>query len=393
MDRILKRPLSLYIHIPFCIKKCAYCDFLSAPASAAIQKEYVKALKCEIAAEAESGAGYEVVSVFFGGGTPSILETGEIKGILKTISNVFCLRQNAEITVECNPGTLDKEKLCSYQQAGVNRLSIGLQSADNKELKEIGRIHTWEDFLHSYDMAREQGFANINVDLISALPGQSLASYENTLKKVIALQPEHISAYSLIIEEGTPFYKRYKQETNAEEKAAYSPLPDEETERQMYKRTAELLGQAGYVRYEISNYAKKGRECQHNIVYWKRGEYLGFGLGAASFFQGNRFLRERELKEYLQLIKTGKQTKREIQKLDETDAMEEFMFLGLRMIRGIKKEEFKKEFGRDINQIYKKVLEKYKRTGLLEEKDGWLRLTERGIDVSNVIFADFILLD
>lgn len=413
-----EQPLALYIHVPFCIKKCAYCDFLSAPAALNVQREYVKALKREIAAEAKRAAEYKVISVFFGGGTPSILETGEIAEILKVIADSFRLCRDAEITVECNPGTLDAAKLASYRQAGANRLSIGLQSADNRELVLLGRIHTWEEFLDSYRLARAAGFQNINIDLMSALPGQTLSSYTDTLKKVIALEPEHISAYSLMIEEGTPFYERYgtkakeksgaghgkcREQTGKTESSESLPendaevckepaaLPDEETERLMYEQTGLILKQAGYDRYEISNYAKAGRECRHNICYWERTEYLGFGTGAASLFRGCRFERERELAAYLRRIEGGGSAVTNLQQLSKQDAMEEFMFLGLRMMKGIEKSRFRQEFGQDIYEVYGDVLYKYKRLELLAEEDDKICLTGRGIDVSNVIFSDFIL--
>lgn len=383
---IEKKPLALYVHIPFCVRKCAYCDFLSAPAAAEAQEEYIRALKREIALEAERAAGYEVRSVFFGGGTPSILKAGEIAGILEGIAASYQLSWAAEITVECNPGTLSADKLRSYATAGVNRLSIGLQSADNQELLLLGRVHTWEEFLHSYLQAQEAGFSNINIDLMSGLPGQTLASYESTLQRVAALQPAHISAYSLIIEEGTRFYELYGP---AGERRA--ELPEEEAERQMYERTGQILERAGYHRYEISNYAKEGKECRHNICYWERAEYLGFGTGAASFFQGERFERERNLSAYISQIKENRKAVTGQHFVDSKEAMEEFMFLGLRMMKGISKNRFFREFGQDIHQVYGGAIGKYRELGLLLEEGDRIALTEAGISVSNVIFSDFIL--
>lgn len=391
----MKKKLAVYVHIPFCIRKCAYCDFLSAPAAKEVQERYVKALQCEIRSRADSftkpvfmaGAydSYEVCSVFFGGGTPSILEAGQIAGILDTLRECFAFAAAVEITVECNPGTLDADKLASYRQAGVNRISIGVQSADNHELALLGRIHTWEDFLSSYELVRKTGFDNVNVDLMSALPGQTLDSYEETLRKVAVLRPEHISAYSLIIEEGTPFYERYGQSGEAE------ALPDEDTERAMYVRTQELLSAAGYHRYEISNYARAGRECRHNICYWERAEYIGFGLGAASLFEERRYSNERDLLSYLKAAEQGGALHGEMQELSEQERMEEFMFLGLRMMRGVSKREFRRQFGRDMEEIYGSVLEKHQKLGLLGQEGDRIFLTERGIDVSNTVFCDFLL--
>ena len=261
----MKKDLGIYIHIPFCARKCAYCDFLSAPATEEVKVQYVKALKKEIEAFREMGQAYETVTVFFGGGTPSLLTGEQLVEILKEVNRCCPIRSGAEITVECNPGTLTEEKLKAYKRAGVSRLSMGLQSAQNEELKKLGRIHTWEEFLISYEMAREKGFGNINVDLMSALPGQRRKTWADTLEQVLKLSPEHISAYSLIIEEGTPFYERYSPGGPLSEE-----LPDEDTERQMYYDTKEILERAGYERYEISNYAKPGYLCRHNLAYWNR---------------------------------------------------------------------------------------------------------------------------
>ena len=275
--------LELYIHIPFCVKKCLYCDFLSAPAGEEVRERYVEALLTEIRGRGREYAGRPVSSVFFGGGTPSLLTGTQMKRLLGTVSGSFLLAADAEITAEANPGTVDLEKLTAYAQAGINRLSIGLQSADNVELAAIGRIHTWEQFLETYRQARQAGFVNVNVDLMSALPGQTAESYENTLRRVLALapQPEHISAYSLILEEGTPLYDSCQ--------AGLTDIPGEDTDRRMYQDTKRILEEAGYRRYEISNYAKEGFACRHNCGYWQRRDYLGLGLGAASLEGNVRF--------------------------------------------------------------------------------------------------------
>ena len=283
------KELELYLHIPFCVKKCNYCDFLSAPAEEETRAAYVDALLEEIRGF-EDPEDYEVVTVFFGGGTPSILPGQEIFRIMEALREKFSFRKGAEITLEANPGTVDKEKLSCYKKAGINRLSFGLQSADAEELKKLGRIHTWEKFLESFQLAREAGFSNINVDLMSALPGQTKESWEKTLRQVLALQPEHISAYSLIIEEGTPFYQLYEKDVERRD-AGEEPelLPSEEEERAMYEATGRILKEQGYLHYEISNYAKPGRECRHNLGYWQRRDYLGFGLGASTLLNPVRY--------------------------------------------------------------------------------------------------------
>lgn len=377
------RELSVYIHIPFCVKKCDYCDFLSAPAGEEEKKRYVDRLLTQLKKEAEDYRDQTVVSVFFGGGTPSVLETADTVRIMETLKTHFTLSKEAEITSEVNPKTADYEKLRAYRETGFNRLSIGLQSAEEAELKRLGRIHDYADFLAVYEAARKADFRNINVDVMAALPGQSVDSYKSTLKRVAALSPEHISAYSLIVEEGTPFFERYG------ENGCKGGLPTEEEEREMYELTQEVLGTYGYHRYEISNYAKEGYECRHNTAYWIRQDYVGFGLGAASLIGQERFCNTREMKEYM--AEDFAFEKQERQLLTEKDCMEEFMFLGLRLIRGVSKEEFFSRFGMSMDAVYGKVLEKLQAQGLLEEKDGQVFLTARGLDVSNYVFADFLL--
>lgn len=391
----MKTKLAIYVHIPFCVRKCDYCDFLSAPATKREREAYVRALGQEIRNFAgENGSclsGYEVCSVFFGGGTPSLLAADHLTGILGILRGCFCVREDAEITVECNPGTVTQEKLVEYCRAGVNRLSLGLQSADAGELRLLGRIHTWEDFLFTYRLARKTGFGNINVDIMGALPGQTVASYEGTLRQVLALRPEHISAYSLIIEEGTPFYERYGGETAGGAFPAGQCLPNEDAEREMYARTGELLQKEGYLRYEISNYALPGRECRHNICYWERTEYIGFGIGAASLFRGCRLDNERDISVYESRAEQGLGVCARKTRLSRRECMEEFMFLGLRMMRGVSREAFLRQFGQEMDAVYGAVLKKYLGLGLLKETNGRVFLTERGIDVSNAVFCDFLL--
>lgn len=381
----MRRELELYIHIPFCVKKCAYCDFLSGPASNQQIEEYVQALIEEIRYYKEFVKKYEVSTVFWGGGTPSLLTGEQMKALMETLRQTFFIRQNAEITMEANPGTVTVEKLRAYQKAGINRLSFGLQSVNNEELKMLGRIHTYEEFLESYEAARKAGFQNINVDLISAIPKQTISSWEQTLQTIISLQPEHISAYSLIVEEGTTFAKLYGEGCELEHL-----LPSEEEERRMYERTEELLQEAGYHRYEISNYAKEGYECQHNLGYWERKEYLGLGLGASSLIEETRFHNTDEMEEYLRDASNPILLRRGQEKLDRQEQMEEFVFLGLRKIRGIQEEKFAEMFGEDIWDCYGKNLERVIKEGLLEREEGVLRLTRKGIDVSNYVFYEIL---
>ena len=382
------KSLELYVHIPFCVRKCEYCDFLSAPAGADTQQEYVRNLLLEIEQKGVRCTDYEVTTIFFGGGTPSILKAGWIADILDAIHRNFKVRKDAELTIECNPGTLTFEKLSIYKSAGINRISVGLQSASDAELRELGRIHTYEDFLKSYDLIRKKGFSNVNIDLMAALPGQTLKSYEQTLRRVLALKPEHISAYSLIIEEGTPFYEKYEADELLREKGEKPQmLPSEETERLMYERTKELLLAHGYERYEISNYARRGYACRHNIGYWRRENYLGFGLGSASLLENERFHNTTDLTDYL----GGDYLAYEQEKLDKKSQMEEFMFLGLRMTDGISTECFRQTFGLTVELVYGPVLEQQIADQLLRKEDGRIFLTERGLDVSNYVMAQFLL--
>ncbi len=364
-----KKPLELYIHIPFCIRKCAYCDFLSAPAAPEVQEAYVGQLLQEIAASKKLPEDYEAVTVFFGGGTPGILKGELLCTILRALRDRFSVREDAEITVEANPGTVNRDKLVQYREAGVNRISLGLQSADNQELKLLGRIHTWEQFLESFQLARETGFRNINVDLMSALPGQTTESVHRTLERVLTLSPEHISAYSLILEEGTPFYKRYEGHPEL--------LPSEEEERQMYYDTRDRLCACGYEHYEISNFAKPGYACRHNLGYWERTDYKGFGLGAASLLENVRYTNQTDLTEYLKGNFAGTE-----EPLTEQAVREEYFFLGLRKMEGV-------EPGR-YREHYEERIQRLQAQQLLEEKDGRIRLTERGTDVSNYVMAQFL---
>lgn len=387
------KKMELYVHIPFCVQKCAYCDFLSMTAESTVKQAYIRKLKEEIRQRSPEYQDREVISVFFGGGTPSILYAHHIVEVMDTIRSCFNIMPDAEITMECNPGTLTAEKLQMYKKAGINRLSIGLQSAQEKELQLLGRIHTYEDFLASYDCARKQGFNNINVDLMSALPGQTLKSWEQTLKRVTMLRPEHISAYSLIIEEGTPFHKLYGYDDETRKKGE-KPLflPSEEEERQMYQFTKEFLEKKGYTRYEISNYARPGKECIHNVGYWKRVDYLGVGLGAASLMDNVRFSNVTKLTDYLNTdFSDGENHSAEVQELTKNQQMEEFMFLGLRMQEGINRNAFMEQFDSPVESVFGAALERMKQQGLVSEVNGQIRLTELGFDVSNYVFSELLL--
>lgn len=367
----------LYIHIPFCVRKCDYCDFLSAPGSEEAKASYTEALLREI--EAVKTEKREVSSIFVGGGTPSVLSPSLMGDIFEKIHESFSVAPDAEITIEANPGTLSKEKLFLYRSVGINRLSLGLQSPEETELKSLGRIHTYGEFLESFSLAREAGFQNINVDLMCALPEQTYEGWIRNLRTVAALQPEHISAYSLIIEEGTPFAKRKLN------------LPDEDTEYRMYEDTAGILAEYGYEQYEISNYAKKGLSCRHNIGYWTRKEYLGLGLGAASLWGNQRFSNTSDFSFYLKNSGSPEKIREDRETLSLETEMSEFMFLGLRMTEGVSKAEFLEGFGVPIENVYGKVLDKYKSMGLLEEKEGRIFLTREGIHVSNGVMAEFLL--
>lgn len=383
------KPLEIYLHIPFCAKKCRYCDFLSAPADRETQKAYIDAMKNEILRFPEAGK-YRVDTVFFGGGTPSLLPGKDIETLLEALRKRFVFSADPEVTIECNPGTADPDQLLAYRRMGINRLSLGLQSADGRQLALLGRIHTWEDFLFTYRQARKAGFRNINVDLMSALPGQSVSSWEETLRKTADLEPEHISAYSLILEPETSLYEQYREEAEKRERGEDTEiLPTEEEEREMYWRTQEILEEQGMERYEISNYAMPGFACRHNIGYWTGAEYAGFGLGAASLLNHVRYENPRKLSTYI----IGDFTERQRTVLRQKDEMEEFMFLGLRLKRGVSEGEFFRRFGRNMEAVYGETLIKLRREGMLKREGEYTALTRRGTDLANYVMAQFLLED
>lgn len=370
--------LSIYIHIPFCVRKCLYCDFLSGPACDGEMESYVNLLLWEIKEQSIFYGDHRVVSIFLGGGTPSLLSAHETGRILERVRDCFAVAEDAEITIECNPGTVTAEKLKNYITHGINRLSIGLQSTDDGELARIGRIHDYGAFLETYRLAREAGFRNINIDLMAGLPGQSIESYRKTLERVISLSPEHISAYSLILEEGTPLYVNQKSYT----------FPDEDEDREMYELTEKVLGEAGFHRYEISNYARAGWECRHNKVYWRRGDYVGFGLGASSMVGNVRWKNPDGQADYAACVERTERC--EVQSLTLQEQMEEFMFLGLRLTEGVDLREFRQYFGKSADEVYGKQMKTFTEQGLMERAGDRLRLTPRGIDVSNTVFAAFL---
>lgn len=400
------RKMELYLHIPFCVKKCPYCDFLSLPATEDTQREYVEALCREISFYGPKCREYLVTTVYIGGGTPSWLLEEHIGRIMGAVHRSFTVASDAEISIECNPGTVTAHKLAVYRAAGISRISIGCQSADNVELKLLGRIHTYDQFLKTYTIARESGFDNINVDLMSGLPGQTAEGFSQTLQKVLRLKPEHFSVYSLIIEKGTPFYDYYK--FDAVKQRAGMPtaaLPTEDEVYRIGKVTEQTLAAAGYGRYEVSNFAKPGYECRHNIGYWERENYLGLGLGASSLMENIRYTNIADLYRYLKeshYIREGlwenededlpaTNLHADVNRITRRAQIEEFLFLGLRMIQGISRERFAQAFGVQIEAIYQGILDELAEEGLLKKHAGRIFLTERGQDLSNYALAKFLL--
>lgn len=377
-----KKPLALYIHIPFCVQKCLYCDFLSAKASDMEKERYLDKLLRELAYWRERICdSYEIRTVFVGGGTPTCLEPRLWLRLGEALSDLS--EHTIEFTIEANPGTVTDEHMDVFQAIGVNRISLGLQSAQDNELKALGRIHDYKTFQQTYERLREKGFDNINIDLMEDIPEQTVSSYRSTLEKVLACMPEHISSYSLIVEEGTPFYRMQEE--------GKLLIPDEDTDREMYQMTQEILAEAGYHRYEISNYAKEGKECRHNLTYWSMDEYLGIGLGASSFFQGYRFTNETDRNRYLSLPESELSKPHHF--VTRQEEMEEYVFLGLRMMQGISLEAYQKRFQVDFQKQYQTVLPALFEKSLLavDKNHDRIYLTNKGIDVSNTVLAEFLL--
>ncbi len=376
----------IYIHIPFCKRKCSYCDFISFSNKDSLIEGYVEALKKEI--EDFDFSKCNVTTIYLGGGTPSYIKEEYIKEILELLKekliNNKVYWKDIEITIEVNPGTVTKEKLETYKEAGVNRLSIGLQSTNNSLLKQIGRIHKFEDFLDTYNLAKEVGFDNINVDLMIALPNQSIEDIKESLEKVVNLNPNHISVYSLIVEEGTLLEKQIDE--------GKMQLPSDEEERRMYWYVKNFLELHGYNHYEISNFSKKGKESKHNLNCWNQEEYIGFGLAAHSYIDGIRFCNTSNLEEYIDNIKNNSLDKnREIEERQEKEDKEkEFMMLGFRKIEGVDISKFKEKYQENPLYLFRKELDKLVSEGLIEVDLNSIRLTNKGLDLANLVFEEFI---
>lgn len=371
----------IYIHIPFCVRKCLYCDFLSFSGAENVYEDYINTLCKEIRNFKGEISHRTIDTVFVGGGTPSAIPTKMLGRVMGIVTDELNIGGDAEITMELNPGMATAESLSDYRSMGINRLSIGLQAWQDRHLKTLGRIHTKEKFVETYYLARKAGFRNINTDIMFSLPGQTMTDIEETLENIVKLAPEHISAYSLIIEEGTPFKKMFDSGVFKE--------TDEKLDRDMYAFICGYLKEYGYNRYEISNFSKKGFESRHNSIYWRTNEYIGFGLGAHSYFNGERFHNTCDMDEYLK--SRGEHRKKDVEVLTQEDKISEFMFMGLRMDEGVSKEKFKRRFNSDIRSIYREVIDKYKNMGMIRETEDTISLTDKGIDVSNVIFGDFLI--
>lgn len=384
-QQMINREFGIYVHIPFCTQKCYYCDFISFANKQAMVKEYVDALKKEIKFLKTENS--NITTIYIGGGTPSFIEAKYIADIIKSIKDNFVIEEVAEITIEVNPRTVTKEKLLKYKEIGINRLSIGLQSTNNRLLKDIGRIHTYEDFLDTYYSAREVGFKNINVDLMLALPNQTLEELDESIEKVVKLNPEHISVYSLILEENT---KLFDLVTNR-----LLILPDDDVERNMYWRVKEKLEQTGYNHYEISNFARTGYESKHNLNCWNQEEYIGVGVAAHSYVKGIRYSNTENLEQYICSIRKDDtnfvksiRTVHEIQTKDSKQ--KEYMMLGLRKIEGISISKFKNKFSVNPLYIYRKELNRLVNDGLIEVDMDNIRVTNKGLDFANITFEEFV---
>ena len=385
--------VGLYIHIPFCKQKCQYCDFKSYAGKEKFIDTYIRWLEFELKGVGEGNRlDYEnnlddlavVKSIYIGGGTPSFIDGKYIEEILSIANEYYTVDDNAEITIEVNPGTIDKDKFETYLRSGINRISIGLQSTHDRLLKELGRIHTYEDFLNTYNLARSGGFKNINVDLMLGLPNQSLQDLEESLKEIIKLNPEHISVYSLIIEEGTLFYKKLEMNEIV--------LPDDELERKMYWGTKKKLENAGYVHYEISNFAKPGFESKHNLSCWNQEEYIGIGVAAHSYTNDVRYSNIDSIEEYIKNYEEDNETDNFVfhEKQTKISKMKEFMMLELRKIQGIRIQDFKNKFGENPIYLYRKELEKLVNEELLEIDGDIIKLTNKGIDLANLVWEEFV---
>ena len=377
------KSIGIYIHIPFCERKCLYCDFNSYSGKKELISEYLEGLKQEIRLHKGMLEGFEAESIYIGGGTPSLLSGKALESIMMALKENIRIKAGAEISMEANPGTLNKENLKGYFNSGINRLSMGLQACQDKLLSKLGRIHSYQDFLNNLEDARAVGFSNINVDLMFALPGQGLKEWEVSLMKLIGLDIPHISAYSLIWEEGTAL-------EGLRDKSLLSPA-DEELELAMFHTARSILKNSGYNYYEISNYAKPDFECRHNIVYWKNQSYVGMGAGAHSYFNNRRYSNETTIEGYLKAIDKMGNPVKEVIEVSRTDEISETMFLGLRMTKGINIEDFKHRFGVTPMEVYPNILPKLKADGLILYNDEKIALTDRGIDLANLVFQELLI--
>ncbi len=377
-----QKDLGLYIHIPFCKAKCLYCDFNSFACRDDFVPAYFNALKKEICLYSDIIKGHRIKTVFIGGGTPSYVGAHNIYEIVSLLKQRFDMDSCFELTIEANPGTMDLEKLSVYRNAGINRLSIGLQAWQNHLLKNLGRIHTVEQFEENYHLAVKAGFDNINVDLIFAIPGQSFENWEETVNKVAKLNPRHISCYSLIIEEGTVFGTRFLE-------GELTPVEDE-LDRKMYWYAVEKLKTMGYKHYEISNFSKEGFECAHNLTYWKEREYIGIGASAHSYFNGQRFNNTYNIEEYVKILNSDRLPVENQITVERKDEISEFMMLGLRLVDGVNVREFKERFGEDVLEVFKGQIESLLKRGLIKIEKGFIKLTELGFDLANQAFMEFL---
>lgn len=363
----------LYIHIPFCKQKCKYCDFVSFAGKEGKTKEYLQKLFCEM----EQYKNEEINTVFIGGGTPSVLDAKSITSLMDNIKKNFYLSNDCEVTMEANPGTLCEKKIDAMLNSGINRISVGVQSFDDEELNIIGRIHTGGEAYNNICLLKKMGFDNINLDIMTALPYQTKESLKRTIDTATSLPVTHISAYSLIIEEGTPLEKEYS--------TGKLILPTDDEDRQMYAMAVKLLGEKGFMRYEISNFAKEGYECRHNIKYWSCNEYIGLGVAAHSYVGDKRYSNSSSLVGYL----AGEKGEEII--LSQNDKISEFMMMGLRMDSGVSNKEFKKRFAKDIEEVFAYQTQKFISLGLMQKTGDRYSLTERGIDVSNSVMCEFLI--
>ncbi|MCX7710426.1 MAG: radical SAM family heme chaperone HemW [Clostridia bacterium] len=377
-----KNHLGLYIHIPYCKSKCHYCDFNSFPGKEESIPGYFDALVREVELYAETLKEIQVKTIFIGGGTPSLVEPKYIYHLMRAVQQNLNIVKNAEISIETNPGTLTYEKLLAYKTMGINRLSIGLQACQDRLLRKLGRIHKMDEFVENYEIARKVGFKNINIDLIFGIPSQTMKDWGETLRNVIGLNPEHLSCYSLKIEEETKFGKMY-------DVGELIPVEDE-LDREMYEFTAETLKKNGYKHYEISNFAKEGFECRHNLIYWHGEEYMGIGAGAHSYYKKNRYNNLYNIEAYISQIEKKELPQENHQFIDAAEEMSEAMILGLRLIQGVHVKQFKEKFHRDLFEVYGEQINKLMKKGLLFMEDDHVKLTLVGLDLANDVFMEFI---